>query len=319
MIYVKMIGRLGNQLFYYSIARAIQLEHPEFGKIAIIPDNHEYDGWGGLQLLDFNINTKEIAHKPCLSNNQLLIEKAFKVIRKIASKFDNALFDKITYRYQPLLNKFGIYCMSGSKNIPLSFNARLKSVYISGVWENPIYFNSIRSVLLDEIKPIKDILPHNINMFNEILQTNSVCLSIRKGDFLKAGNERFNVCSDQYYYKAVELLNQKLCDIKLFVFSDDIEWCKNTLHFDVDVYYENNKGQDPTWEKLRLMSACKYFIISNSSFSWWAQYLGSYHNKMVIAPKPWRENEYCDCLYDDKFILLNGKSGELLKETKSEK
>lgn len=73
--------------------------------------------------------------------------------------------------------------------------------------------------------------------------------------------------------------------------------------------FENNNGNDPVWEKIRLMSACKHFIISNSTFSWWAQFLGNYDHKIVIAPKPWRIGEECKCLYDEKFIILDGKTG----------
>ena len=35
------------------------------------------------------------------------------------------------------------------------------------------------------------------------------------------------------------------------------------------------------------MSLCNHFIISASSFSWWAVWLGSHDNKMVVAPKKW--------------------------------
>jgi hypothetical protein len=38
------------------------------------------------------------------------------------------------------------------------------------------------------------------------------------------------------------------------------------------------------------MSACKYHIIANSSFSWWGAWLSDYKNRQVIAPKIWRKN-----------------------------
>ena len=72
-------------------------------------------------------------------------------------------------------------------------------------------------------------------------------------------------------------------------FSDDIDWVRQNIKVDVPCYYES--GSDPVWEKLRLMYSCKHFIISNSSFSWWAQYLGRYSGKFVISPDHWYNNK----------------------------
>ena len=35
------------------------------------------------------------------------------------------------------------------------------------------------------------------------------------------------------------------------------------------------------------MSKCKYFIIPNSTFSWWGAWLSEREGKMIIAPKQW--------------------------------
>ncbi len=39
------------------------------------------------------------------------------------------------------------------------------------------------------------------------------------------------------------------------------------------------------------MATFDHFIISNSSYSWWASYLGEKENSIIIAPKYWYKDK----------------------------
>jgi hypothetical protein len=79
---------------------------------------------------------------------------------------------------------------------------------------------------------------------------------------------------------------------KLFIFSDDLEWCKKTLlTHNLPVTFVVQNTSINSWQDLILMSYCRHHIIANSSFSWWAAWLAdqrySMHPRSVIAPVKW--------------------------------
>ncbi len=136
--------------------------------------------------------------------------------------------------------------------------------------------------LKNPLSPAADEMMRNIQA-----EKNSVALHIRRGDY--ATNTQTNsfhgLCDLQYYYEAVAYFKSKLENPLFFIFSDDIQWVKNNLHMERNIFVSNPNILD--YEELALMSACSHNIIANSSFSWWGAYLNPNFNKIVIAPKQW--------------------------------
>ena len=52
------------------------------------------------------------------------------------------------------------------------------------------------------------------------------------------------------------------------------------------------------------MSACKHFVISNSTFSWWCQYLSDNEKTIVIGPKKWNNNSENNSWVQDEWIKI---------------
>lgn len=111
----------------------------------------------------------------------------------------------------------------------------------------------------------------------------SIAIHIRRQDFVS--NQAYYQLPITYFYNALEQWTDwRECNI--IIFSDDIEYCK--VHFKCLPNVQFAQGNDI--EDLCLMSQCDRFILSNSSYSWWAAYLSG--SKDVIRP---------DCLFDGEY------------------
>lgn len=184
---------------------------------------------------------------------------------------------------------FGIYTCLDSRYFPYCYFG-VKQKIVLGYFECDRYFNDVEEDLQRLYQPIREPLQKNREMLEKIKSTQSVCVTIRRGDFFTSKNVRtYGLCDQAFFLRGIEYIRSKYPDAVLFFFSDEIEWVKKNMNVACEAYYES--GDDPLWEKLRLMSACKHFVISNSTFSWWAQHLSQNPNKIVVAPRLWRAND----------------------------
>jgi hypothetical protein len=167
---------------------------------------------------------------------------------------------------------------------------------IDGYWQSIKYFAEFESVIKSDFtfkSLVDDSSDDKIqSMLNDIRMTNSVMLNIRRTDFLNT--DFHGVMGLEYINKSTELLESKIDNPKYFIFSDDIEWCKENINLNNMVIVDHSYKGDRFSYYLQLMKECKNFIIPNSSFAWWSAWLSDSPNKIVIAPKKWLTDESID-------------------------
>ena len=56
-----------------------------------------------------------------------------------------------------------------------------------------------------------------------------------------------------------------------------------------------------------LLRRCRAFVLSNSTFSWWGQWLAGVPGRCVIAPDRWYANGKKTALYDHDWTLIPTK------------
>ena len=278
MIIVNLKGGLGNQMFQYALAYVLAKKRnteifcdtrlQEHYKKKPPPRNVPRD----TELNLFGIDVK----KP----PKLYLFKVFQI-------FSNYRLRKyISY----IFDYFGILILRERSR---TFEKRIlvnkcSNLYLDGYWQNEKYFNSYRNDIL-KLFHFSDKVNNaeNISFINKINFEKSVCLNVRRTDFLT--NPEHNTIDVNYYKKAKELIENKINKkLNYFIFSDDIKWCQENLNFINNKFivtheYAGNKF----FNYLYLMSNFKNYIIPNSSFAWWAAWLSKHDNKLVIAPKKW--------------------------------
>jgi len=117
---------------------------------------------------------------------------------------------------------------------------------------------------------------------------NDVCLHIRRTDYMQ--NNFHKVLSLSYYYNSLKDISRTMEINNIYIFSDDLEWVREKFKWKYinskNIHYVKLKSDI---DELSLMNKFKTIVIANSSFSWWASYVGS-ENKKIYAPQNWFNN-----------------------------
>jgi hypothetical protein len=150
---------------------------------------------------------------------------------------------------------------------------------LCGFWQSERYFSHIRQTIADSIRSAFHIKPNAAS-------DTAVCVHVRRGDYV--GNGHLALTPMDYFERAMSYMRSKLISPRFTIFSDDPEWCREQFRKFGDVTIPGTPGrQEDQFEEFSQMASFQHFIISNSSFSWWAAYLGTCPGKIVVTPARW--------------------------------
>lgn len=272
MIIVRLMGGLGNQLQQYALYRKLEI----LGKEARLDTSWFAD----------TVQEKMQAPRPLELNRfeGLSIKTASpeEVRSLLGRRYEEqaGLWEKVRRRmnpaFVPVFEETGMYH-------PEIFGWDGK--YLAGYWASEAYYADILETLRSEIRfPVSDN-PRNAAMVEEMEQTQSVSIHIRRGDYLDAANaEMFgNICTESYYERAVSYLKEKVSDPVFYVFSDDSDYARSRYQGKEYRIVDWNKGGDSLYDMM-LMSRCRHNICANSTFSFWGARLNAHAGKIMIRP-----------------------------------
>lgn len=283
MIIIKLQGGLGNQMFQYAFGRYLTLKNNS--KLVLdlsFLTKRPY----GVNYTFRNYELSEFDIKADIQNNTNNLYK--NILSKIIGKF----------KILQLLNvvKFPVIIVQEDfRPIKKYLNLR-GNYYLDGFWQSEIFFKEFETQIRQDFNFNSEIPNQCKSFVNEIYQNNSICLHIRRGDFLKNAENRttHGVCSIDYYKDAIQHISKNIEYPIFFVFTDDFQWAKSEFKNNNFKFFDFEDLQSNAVLNLQIMSKCKHFIISNSSFSWWAAWLSENKNKVVIAPKTWFTDKNID-------------------------
>lgn len=286
-------GGLANQAFQYIFARYYELSHP--GEVMFMDDSY------------FALNTV---------HNGYELEKVFGIKpHMLSSSFSNEDWQYILREREKgksvpqILKECNIACamIAEASNykkfnpfdgevVEIPCNEYFPEIldvqgrfYYHGYWINKNWFKQYESIFLEEFSFPELTSEKNIAYMKQIKERNSVSVHVRRGDYVTLGW----ATEEAVYRKLAEMYVEHFAsNWTAFVFSDDIEWCKQHkdelgLSAFADCVFVEGNMNGANYIDMQLMSNCKGMIMSNSAFCYLAALLN--RNKDYILNCTGRE------------------------------
>jgi hypothetical protein len=264
MIRIVLLGRTGNHLFQYALGRMLAEKHG----VPLVMDASWFNraGW------------EEVSHFLKLPLRAKVIRRCSLASRALRNYGGRHFWE---FRGVPFLRE---------APEDQSFDARFLDTpadcVLFGYFQSPRYFGVRAEVLRAELNGLLSggvAVPERWRM--ALAAPGAVAVHVRRTDYLV--HSAFQVCDLSYYRTAMGRLRACLPEPRFYIFSDDPDWCRAEFReADQEVVDTGEAAANPLHD-LRLMSLASHHVIANSTYSWWAAWLGEKPGQRVLMPDRW--------------------------------
>ncbi|MGD0155615.1 MAG: alpha-1,2-fucosyltransferase [Terracidiphilus sp.] len=278
VVIVRLRGGLGNQLFQYAAGRSLAARS------------------GVPLMLDTKSGFQNDPYGRSYALGAFALSTAVSELDATAFGFPAELRGRLLRRHEILrLKLLGRYFTPSIQRLRVS-----GPTVLDAYCQSPRYFRGMEDTLRKDLA--FRAIPAGLDMAvaSEMRLTNSVCVHARRllGICMDGAKTRrsvvdyYGACGISYYWNALARLAREYGAVTAYLFSDDPGWAREnaprlvTAGCAVRVIDEQD-----TLKSFYLMRMCKHFVLANSTFGWWAAWLGERASKMVCVPSVWNQGE----------------------------
>ena len=298
-IITKISEGLGNQLFMYANSFALSKKFNLDFYIDTQSGYYKKKEVYNFMLSHFKISSKIAPPKYLFANTQRNILKKILIFFDKFSEKKKFIFEK---RSNEKITNFYDFDIKKTNNI----------FFLDGNFETEKYFLEFKNDLYKELS-IKNHKQFSNNKYlNYIKNRNVVSICIRQNRFSERFNNKSHIKSIDksklfvnqtidYIYRAIDFFDNQIDDPLYLIWSNDFKNLNNFFSSNRFIFVDNKKNK--TLTDFFLLTQCKNFIVSPSTFNWWGAWLSKYEDKICLRPKNLNNSNNTD-FWPEKWISI---------------
>lgn len=267
MIRIVLLGRTGNNLFQYALGRVLAEKHGV--PLALDASWFNREGWSQVEC---------IRRLPGPSSAKAAVVRRCSLGARLLNKTTGRHYWE--YLGVPVLRE-----NKDDHSFHRSFLEAPADCVLFGYFQSPLYFSGHEEMIRRELDTSNIGLERGLEHLADRLRApGSIAIHVRRGDY--SGNPNLDLCGMAYYKEAMDRMRAWIPKPVFHVFSDDPAWATDRFQgTGAEIIVPAEK--ESAIATLHLMSLANHHIIANSSFSWWAAWLGKKPGQKVLMPGRW--------------------------------